>query len=117
MATHQCNFTERNLDMWVRETLDDWKAHPDNIPQSGEAWALDRGGRASVPGLRMRLRLRKDADGWSLHDPIVGFYLFKKVNGKLANRFLGDRNTTGVDEARTAVTGLIKQLQFTGKPH
>ena len=112
MATPQFNFTERSLDQWVRQTLDGWAAHPETIPsKTGEAWAVDRGGRASVPGLRARLRLRKEGGSWSLKDPAVGFYLFKKVNGRLANRFLGDRQITGVEEARRAATDLIKQLQ------
>jgi hypothetical protein len=68
MAAPQFNFAERELDKWVRATLHQWAAHPETIPTTAEAWAADCGGPGSVPGLFVRLRLRKE-----YRDPAVGF--------------------------------------------
>ena len=80
MASSQFNFSERELDKWVRQILSDWAAHPDTIPPTGEAWARDRGGPASVPGLRimevlgMFSQLTKDSKWAALAGKTERFY-------------------------------------------
>ena len=111
MATAQFSFTERTLDGWVQDTLTGWQEDPSSVPLTGETWAQDRGGPKSVPGLHLRLRLRRDgAGGWSLKEPLVVFYLMKKVQGRKFARELGDRRVTSVQSARDAATDLLKSL-------
>ncbi len=110
MATPQFNFTERDLDKWVRQKLDEWSKHPGTIPQTGEALTQDRGGPNSAPGLHLRVRLRKKSRNWTLEDPAVGFYLLKKVHGRKLNRLLGDRKVMSVERARKEAKDLLQLL-------
>jgi integrase len=111
MATHQFNFTEKSLDSWVQRLFSEWQEAPTNVPTTGEAWSQDRGGPKSVPGLHLRIRLRKDGvGGWTLRDPGIGFYLLKKVHGRKFTRELGGRRVVSVTSAREAATRLLKSL-------
>lgn len=110
MATHKCNFTERDLDRWVRAILEAWTAEPASIPATGEAWAADRGGANSVPGLHLRLRLRKDSGSWTTVEPNADFYLMKKVRGRKVSRHLGDRQIMSVEQARAGTRELLRSL-------
>jgi len=102
MATPYCNFNEKALDAWVTDTLRQWADDPTTIPKNGEAALADQGGRQSVPGLRLRLRLRKEGGDFSLAAPWLGFFLLRKVNGKTLNRKIGDRAVFTVEMARAA---------------
>ncbi|MFN2165263.1 MAG: tyrosine-type recombinase/integrase [Anaerolineae bacterium] len=110
MATHKCNFSERDLDRWARDTLAAWTADPDSIPGTGEAWAADRGGSSSIPGLHLRLRLRREGGTWTTDQPSVDFYLLKKIDGKKVSRLIGDRRVMGVEQARTDCKELLRKL-------
>ena len=110
MATPHLNFSERTLDTWVKDTLAGWTAHPDTIPTTGEAWAADRGGPGSVPGLFVRLRLRKESGGWSTQDPTTGIYILKKILGRKVNRLIGDRQVKSVETARQEAKELLAKL-------
>lgn len=110
MATLQFNFTERTLDQWVRQILDQWSAQPALIPDTGEGWAADRGGPGSVPGLHIRLRLRKTGNAWTTQDPAIGFYLMKRIEGRKLTRLLGDRQVLSVERARAEAQELLKKL-------
>jgi integrase len=110
MATPQCNFTERALDTWVKQTLDGWRGDPTCVPPTGEALIRDRGGPASVPGLCLRLRLGRAGDGWTVDDPAAGFYLLRKVRGRKVNRLIGDRRVLSVETARAEATALMQKF-------
>lgn len=107
MATAQFSFTERDLDKWVKRTLVELEIDS----TAGEAWAQDRGGPGSIPGLHVRLRLRTQNGARTLQDPNIDFYLMKKVRGRKVNRHLGDRAVTGVAAARIAAKDLLKALE------
>ena len=81
MATPKFNFTEKTLDAWAQEILSSWQSDPATIPPEGEAWAQDRGGPNSIPGLHLRIRLRKEHGAFSPQEPSIRFYLLKKVDG------------------------------------
>lgn len=100
MATSHCNFSERDLDAWVRATLEGYRASPDTIPNDGDAWLLDRGGVNSVPGLRLRLRLRREGGAYTLDSPNIDFYLLRKFDGRKRTLLIGDRATFTVEMAR-----------------
>ena len=102
MATPHCNFTEKDLDAWVAETLRQWAEDPASIPANGEASIADLGGKNSVPGLRLRLRLRREEGRYSLEAPWLGFFLVRKIDGKMRNRKIGDRAVYSVEMAREA---------------
>ena len=111
MATPQFNFTERDLDKWVQTTLQQYTDHPQTIPTSGEIAARDRGGSNSVPGLSLRLRLRKESGKSSLADPFLGFYLIKKIHGKKRSLLIGDRNVYSVEMARGKALAELRNLE------
>lgn len=110
MATPQCNFTERNLDTWVRSTLAQWATHPQDIPATGEQWLADRGGPGSIPGLFLRLRLGREDGAWSLGTVTTAFYLLKKIAGRKVNRLIGDRAVLSVEAARQQAKELLAKL-------
>ena len=100
MATPNCNFTEKELDAWVRETLDYYAQDPVHIPPDGQAWIKDQGGKNSVPGLRLRLRLRRDGGRFTLDNPHCGFFIVRKIDGQTRMLKVGDRAVYSVEMAR-----------------
>ncbi len=110
MATPYCNFSEKALELWVTETLEAFAADPASIPAEGEASLADRGGKGSVPGLRLRLRLRKEEGRFSLEAPWLAFYLVRKIGGKMRNRRIGDRATYTVEMAREKALAEARDL-------
>ncbi len=100
MVAEHCNFAERELEAWVSATLEGYRAAQDTIPPDGDTWLLDRGGPNSVPGLRLRLRLRREEGAFTLKDPRLDFYLLRKFDGRKRTLRLGDRATYTVEMAR-----------------
>lgn len=100
MATSHCNFAERELDNWLRATLEGYRTSPASIPPDGDAWLLDRGGVNSVPGLRLRLRLRREGGAYTLEAPNVDFYLLRRFDGRKRTLLIGDRATYSVEMAK-----------------
>ncbi len=104
MAASHCNFSERELDAWVANTLAGYTADPSTIPSDGDAWLIDRGGKNSVPGLRLRLRLRREGGQYTTADPNVDFYLLRKFDGRKRTLLIGDRAVYSVEMARNKAT-------------
>jgi len=104
VAAPQCNFSEKALDLWVRDTLQTYTDNPALIPKDGDAWLRDRGGKHSIPGLYLRLRLRHQHRGgaFTTEDPSVAFYLVRKIAGRKRSLRIGDRATYTVVMARKA---------------
>jgi integrase len=111
MPTPQTNFTERALDAWVKDTLDRYRGTPDVIPSDGDAWIRDRGGPNSIPGLCLRLRLRKKGRVFTLQDPNIAFYLVRKIQGKKRALLIGDRKVFTVDMARDKALADLRDLE------
>lgn len=112
MATEYCNFTEKDLDAWVQTTLRQFAADPASIPPGGEAFIRDRGGKNSVPGLTLRLRLRKERGSgqYTTTDPHLGFYIVRRIDGRKRTLLIGDRKVYSVEMARADATKEQREL-------
>ena len=112
MATEYCNFTEKDLDTWVQNTLRQFKEDPASIPPGGEAFIRDRGGKNSVPGLTLRLRLRTQrGTGLVLDNPHLGFYVVRRIGGRKRTLLIGDRGVFTVEMARAKATTDQRELE------
>lgn len=113
MAENKFNFTERDLDLWVTETLQAYREDPALIPANGETLARDQGGKNTVPGLVLRLRLRKARGDtqYSTDGSRADFYLAKKINRDFRQRQIGDRRTFTVEMARTKALEILRELE------
>jgi len=113
MATDYCNFTEKELDAWVQITLRQFAADPASIPPGGEAFIRDRGGKNSVPGLALRIRLRKDRGSgqYTTLDPHLGFYVVRKIDGRKRTLLIGNRAVFTVEMARADATKEQRELE------
>ncbi|QVL49069.1 MAG: tyrosine-type recombinase/integrase [Thiocapsa sp.] len=111
MATAQINFTERALDAWVSNTLAGYRTDPSSIPSDGDAWIRDRGGKQSVPGLCLRIRLKKKGGTPTLDDPIIAFYLVRKIQGKKRALRIGERKVFTVELARDKTLEELRNLE------
>lgn len=101
MATDYCNFTEKDLDAWVQNTLRQFQEDPATIPPGGEAFIRDRGGRNSVPGLALRIRLRRAGGHYTTTNPHLGFYVVRRIEGRKRTLLIGDRGVFTVEMARS----------------
>lgn len=112
MAGNKFNFNERTLDQWVTDTLKAYREDPTLIPANGEALARDQGGTNTVPGLILRLRLRKERGSgqFTTDVPRADFYLAKKINQDFRQRQIGDRRTFTVEMARTKALEILREL-------
>lgn len=112
MATDYCNFTEKDLDSWAQSTLRHFAADPTTIPPGGEAFIRDRGGKNSVPGLTLRLRLRKERGSgqYTTTDPHMGFYIVRRIDGRKRTLMIGDRAVFSAEMARAAATKEQREL-------
>lgn len=111
MATAQINFTERALDAWVSNTLAGYRTDPSSIPSDGDAWIRDRGGKQSVPGLCLRIRLKKKGGNPTLDDPIIAFYLVRKIQGKKRALRIGERKVFTIEMARDKTLEELRNLE------
>lgn len=113
MAGNKFNFNERTLDQWVTDTLKAYREDPTLIPANGEALARDQGGTNTVPGLILRLRLRKERGSgqFTTDVPRADFYLAKKINQDFRQRQIGDRRTFTVEMARTKALEILRELE------
>lgn len=111
MATAQINFTEKALDAWVSNTLAGYRTDPSSILSDGDAWIRDRGGKQSVPGLCLRIRLKKKGGNPTLDDPIIAFYLVRKIQGKKRALRIGERKVFTVEMARDKTLEELRNLE------
>lgn len=88
MATEYCNFSEKTLDAWLR----------------------DRGGKNTVPGLTLRLRLRREGSKPTMKDPRLAFYLVRKIKGRKRSLLIGERATYTVTMARVKAKDELQKL-------
>ena len=113
MADNKFNFTERDLDQWVTDTLKAYREDPALIPAKGETLARDQGGKNTVPGLILRLRLRKERGEaqYTTDGSRADFYLAKKINQDFRQRQIGDRRTFTVEMARSKALEILRELE------
>ncbi len=112
MATEYCNFTEKDLDAWVQTTLRQFQDDPASIPPGGEAFIRDRGGKNSVPGLTLRIRLRRAGGHYTTTNPHLGFYVVRRIEGRKVTRLIGDRGLYTVEMARNKSTEEQRELEL-----
>jgi integrase len=111
MATAQINFSEKALDAWVSNTLAGYRADPSSIPSDGGTWVRDRGGKQSIPGLCLRLRLRKKGGTFTIDAPTIAFYLVRRIQGKKRALLIGDRKVFTVEMARDKTLADLRDLE------
>lgn len=113
LAENKFNFTERDLDQWMTETLKGYREDPASIPANGETLARDQGGKNTVPGLILRLRLRKERGSgqFTTEAPRADFYLAKKINRDFRQRHVGDRAVYSVEMARAEALKILRELE------